>query len=167
MTIFSKYGTRKMNIVLNYWLHLQYIYILDIFMKFILSAKQILNSIAYLACVYVWNQGKKKLKSCWKCPMLIKISSAFFFLTAHDRPVVISTNINSLWASNTIWRRGSWSTLAQEMVCCLTAPKPTPEPMLTYHHWSVAAFTSQQFDRTCSRYQFTKPACKITATYSK
>ena len=30
--------------------------------------------------------------------------------------------INSLWHNDTIWRHGSWSTLAQVMACCLTAP---------------------------------------------
>ena len=30
--------------------------------------------------------------------------------------------INSLWASDTIWRHRTWSTLAQVMACCLTAP---------------------------------------------
>ena len=28
----------------------------------------------------------------------------------------------SLWPSDAIWRHGSWSTLVQVMVCCLTAP---------------------------------------------
>ena len=31
-------------------------------------------------------------------------------------------NINSFWPSDTIWRHRSWSTLAQVMACCLTAP---------------------------------------------
>ena len=30
--------------------------------------------------------------------------------------------INSLWPGDTIWRQWSWSTLAQVMACCLTAP---------------------------------------------
>ena len=30
--------------------------------------------------------------------------------------------INSLWPSDAIWRHRSWSTLAQVMACCLTAP---------------------------------------------
>ena len=30
--------------------------------------------------------------------------------------------INSLWPGDTIWRRGTRSTLAQVMACCLTAP---------------------------------------------
>ena len=30
--------------------------------------------------------------------------------------------INSLWPSDAIWRQRSWSTLAQVMACCLTAP---------------------------------------------
>ena len=29
---------------------------------------------------------------------------------------------NSLWPSDAIWLQGSWSTLVQVMVCCLTAP---------------------------------------------
>ena len=33
-----------------------------------------------------------------------------------------SLNINSLWPSDAIWRHRSWSTLAQVMTCCLTAP---------------------------------------------
>ena len=32
------------------------------------------------------------------------------------------TCLNSLWPSDVIWRQGSRSTLAQVMVCCLTAP---------------------------------------------
>ena len=32
------------------------------------------------------------------------------------------TNKYSLWPSDAIWRQGSWSTLAQVMACCLTAP---------------------------------------------
>ena len=30
--------------------------------------------------------------------------------------------INSLWPSDAIWQHRSWSTLAQVMACCLTAP---------------------------------------------
>ena len=30
--------------------------------------------------------------------------------------------MNSLWPSDAIWRHRSWSTLAQVMACCLTAP---------------------------------------------
>ena len=30
--------------------------------------------------------------------------------------------VNSLWSSDVIWRQRSWSTLAQVMACCLTAP---------------------------------------------
>ena len=30
--------------------------------------------------------------------------------------------LNSLWPSDAIWRQRSWSTLAQVMACCLTAP---------------------------------------------
>ena len=30
--------------------------------------------------------------------------------------------------------------------------KPLPEPMLTYHHWSLVAFTWEQFHMKCSRY---------------
>ena len=32
------------------------------------------------------------------------------------------TELNSLQLSDTIWRHRSWSTLAQVMACCLTAP---------------------------------------------
>ena len=35
---------------------------------------------------------------------------------------IVSTSINSLWPSDTIWRQRSGSTLAQVMACCLTAP---------------------------------------------
>ena len=34
----------------------------------------------------------------------------------------IRTGVNSLWPSDIIWRQRSWSTLAQVMACCLTAP---------------------------------------------
>ena len=30
--------------------------------------------------------------------------------------------VNSLWPSDAIWRQGSWSTMAEVMACCLTAP---------------------------------------------
>ena len=34
--------------------------------------------------------------------------------------------LNSLWPSDTIWRRKSWSTLVQVMACCLTAATHLP-----------------------------------------
>ena len=34
----------------------------------------------------------------------------------------IQTDLNSLWPGDAIWRHGTRSTLAQVMVCCLTAP---------------------------------------------
>ena len=36
--------------------------------------------------------------------------------------LTIIKSVNSLWPSDTIWRQGSGSTLAQVMACCLTAP---------------------------------------------
>ena len=43
--------------------------------------------------------------------------------------------INSLWPSDAIWRQGSRSTLVQVMACCLTAPTPLPEPIITKIWW--------------------------------
>ena len=49
--------------------------------------------------------------------------------------------LKSLWPSDVIWRRGSRSTLAQVMSCCLTAQSLTaPEPMLTIDQRGVVAF---------------------------
>ena len=57
---------------------------------------------------------------------------------------------NTLWPSDDIWWQGSWSTLAQVMACCLTAPshdgtKPLPEPMLTYRHYGPVMFIWGKF----------------------
>ena len=41
---------------------------------------------------------------------------------ADDDPNRYRDVVNSLWPSDVIWRQGSWSTLAQVMACCLTAP---------------------------------------------
>ena len=39
-----------------------------------------------------------------------------------DFATKICLKINSLWPSDAIWRHRSWSTLAQVMACCLSAP---------------------------------------------
>ena len=36
--------------------------------------------------------------------------------------VMMSDNFNSLWPSDAFWWHRSWSTLAQVMACCMTAP---------------------------------------------
>ena len=59
--------------------------------------------------------------------------------------------INTLWPSNAIWRHRSGSTLAQVMALLPDGTKPLPEPMLTYHHWRLIAFTWRQFHKECSR----------------
>ena len=41
---------------------------------------------------------------------------------SHRNPRTFCPCIKSLWPSDTIWRHRSWSTLAQVMACCLTAP---------------------------------------------
>ena len=49
--------------------------------------------------------------------------------------------------------------------------KPLPEPMLTYHQRGSVAFSSEQFHRKCSRYQFVKQIWiynfKIISTFSR
>ena len=44
--------------------------------------------------------------------MLIYFSSKWFS----------TSKVNSLWPNDAMWRQRSWSTLAQVMACCLTAP---------------------------------------------
>ena len=58
---------------------------------------------------------------------------------------------NSLWPSDTIWGHRSWSTLAQAMACCLTAPSHYLN-QYWHHQWGLVALISGQFHRRCSRY---------------
>ena len=44
----------------------------------------------------------------------------FFYICMPD--ILYYCTINILWPSNPIWWHGPWSTLAQVMACCLTAP---------------------------------------------
>ena len=43
-------------------------------------------------------------------------------LTHEGEIYEVFCELNSLWLSDTIWCRRSWSTLAQVMACCLMAP---------------------------------------------
>ena len=51
----------------------------------------------------------------------IFIGPVVFFIVGYSHGFD-RNDMNSVWPSHTIWRLRSWSTLAQVMVCCLTAP---------------------------------------------
>ena len=66
--------------------------------------------------------------------------------------------INSLWPSDVIWRRRSWSILVQVTAYCLVAPS-LPEPISTDHRWGLVAITRGQCQRkrlvmSLKKYQF-------------
>ena len=52
----------------------------------------------------------------WNC--LFKITNVRYWYIIRTSPV----SLNSLRPSDAIWRQWSWTTLAQVMACCLTAP---------------------------------------------
>ena len=60
--------------------------------------------------------------------------------------------VNSLRPSDAVWRQWSWTTLAQVMACCLTAPSHYLNQCWLIRG-SVAYFW-EQFRRNCSRYRF-------------
>ena len=68
---------------------------------------------------------------------------------------------NLLGPNDAIWLQGSGSGLAQVMACCLTAPKPLPEPMLTYHQNGPVIFIWGQFPKRYLRHQSLKWAWKL------
>ena len=47
----------------------------------------------------------------------------------------ILTHCGHLWLSDAMWWHRSWSTLAQVVACCLTAPSHYLKPMLTYRKY--------------------------------
>ena len=68
----------------------------------------------------------------------------------------IGDSINTfkpMWPGDTIWRHRSGSTLVQVMACCLMAPKPLPESMLTNHQWVPVTITWGQFYKRYLRHQ--------------
>ena len=58
----------------------------------------------------------------FKLRMLYSISILIWLFQTLCVYFDVYSKLNSLWPSNTIWRQGSRSTLAQVMACCLTAP---------------------------------------------
>ena len=80
-----------------------------------------------------------------------------------------------LWSTfNSLWLVMPYVNidLGQRWLMCLSGTKPSPEPMLTNHHWGLVAFTSGQFHRKCSTqdihpsYDFENYQSKFTATSS-
>ena len=66
-----------------------------------------------------------------KCTVCVGVLQLLHFISEYLIPLTIRwlnlfigtfISINSLWTSDTIWRRRSLSTLVQVMACCLTAP---------------------------------------------
>ena len=58
--------------------------------------------------------------------------------------------INSLWPCDAIWCLSTQSTKGNSLFPDGT--KPLPEPLLTFHQWSIVTFTWGQFHRKLSRY---------------
>ena len=62
------------------------------------------------------------------------------------------TSFNSLWPSDTIWRHRTWSTLAQVMACCLSAPG---------HYLNQCWLIISKIQSYSSWYHFTKDTSAI------
>ena len=60
------------------------------------------------------------LNMCWEIRRVQPL--CFLGMTGSLHPQTLWWDVNSLRPSDAIWRQWSWTTLAQVMACCLTAP---------------------------------------------
>ena len=76
----------------------------------------------------IWHYTDPYGQQPWYWPSVCGIFQFWFdFLFSHEPLCIVATNpsrtgLNSLRPSDAIWRQWSWTTLAQVMACCLTAP---------------------------------------------